>query len=132
MIGGTVALVALTRWLVPPIFAWWQSLATGVSTTATGDLVWWKVLIWVVLLINISVGGFDLSTADLENSSHGLFILVVFYLLVLIIAGLFFTPTQIKGALLSFMIPVYWALGLALLINLITLTVLKLLGRAHV
>ena len=45
LIGGTVALVALTRWLVPPIFAWWQSLATGVSTTATGDLVWWKVLI---------------------------------------------------------------------------------------
>lgn len=132
LIGGTVALVALTRWLVPPIFAWWQSLATGVSTTATGDLVWWKVLIWVVLLSNISVGGFDLSTADLENSSHGLFILVAFYLLVLIIASLFFTPTQIKGALLSFMIPVYWALGLALLINLITLTVLKLLGRAHV
>lgn len=29
LIGGTVALVALTRWLVPPIFAWWQSLATG-------------------------------------------------------------------------------------------------------
>lgn len=86
----------------------------------------------MVLLINISVGGFDLSTADLENSSHGLFILVAFYLLVLIIASLFFTPTQIKGALLSFMIPVYWALGLALLINLITLTVLKLLGRAHV
>lgn len=72
--GCAAALILLTRWLVPQFYQWGVQelgnllgLAVPANTTA-GPSNWLLVIVWVVLSINITIGGFDLSDADLKSA----------------------------------------------------------------
>ena len=94
--GCTAVLILLTRWLVPNIYYWGLqrcgllvgSLTNGpVSTSPTH---WWGILIWALLSINITIGGFDLSSADLKNAFPAflvLYLIIGIVLLVLVWLG---------------------------------------------
>lgn len=72
--GCAMVLVLLTRWLVPQIYQWGlQSLGNllglAISTNITaGPRSWLLIVIWVILSVNITIGGFDLSDADLKST----------------------------------------------------------------
>lgn len=80
--GCTAVLILLTRWLVPGVYIFGQQvekqLANGVSIntllTALNQLgtsqaqSTTSLILWILLSINICLGGFDLSPADLKGS----------------------------------------------------------------
>lgn len=95
--GCAAVLILLTRWLVPAIY-WWglQTLGSvldyplAATAPASAPLHWGAVIIWALLSINITIGGFDLSNADLKNALPAavtLYILVGVILFVLILLG---------------------------------------------
>jgi hypothetical protein len=129
LIGETLSIIALTKLLVPPVFSWWLAIESGNPQADPNGLVWWKLLVWLILLVNISVGGFDLSPADLANSGQGVLSLLVIYLAALVIVTLALSPAAFKATLLAIMIPIYWALGLALAINIATWGLVVMLGK---
>lgn len=79
--GCSLVLLGLTAWLLPSLF---QSILALTTTPLSLDWEnfrealtgatdpWWHWLIALILAINISVGGFDLSQADFANSKTGL------------------------------------------------------------
>lgn len=112
VIGCSLAMVLLTRWMEPSIYNRWMG-----GSIVINEHPWWFTVVWLILITNISIGGFDLSAADLQNSRHGIITLLI---LVLIIAGILtvFTPVEtIYQHLFLFMKPFYWVLGFALFIN---------------
>lgn len=90
--GCTAALILLTRWLVPSIY-WWglQKLGIAVSYPVAGDaLHWLPLLLWALLSINITIGGFDLSNADLKNAFPAvatLYIIIGLVLMLFVVLG---------------------------------------------
>ena len=79
--GCSLVLLGLTAWLLPNVFNAilsltttplsldWESFREGLTQSSDP---WWHWVIMLVLAINISVGGFDLSSADFANSQIGL------------------------------------------------------------
>lgn len=72
--GCTIVLILLTRFLVPQFYQWGlQYLGDLVGlpvpihvTVEPGN--WLLTIIWAILSINITIGGFDLSDADLKST----------------------------------------------------------------
>ncbi|WP_251545794.1 hypothetical protein [Limosilactobacillus caecicola] len=125
VIGCTTVMVLSTRWLVPDFYNQWLAL-TGAAPVENRPLVWWQLLVWLILMVNISVGGFDLSRADLQNSRQGL---VVLLLLLVISAGIcsFVTDYQsVITQLTVFLTPFWLAFGFAIVINLVLWGLLRL------
>jgi hypothetical protein len=81
------------------------------------------------LIGNIAIGGFDLSSADLENSATGLMTLIIAFLAAALILCQFTTGPIVVQTLRTWLAPFYWSLAFALLINLLMLGILSLLSR---
>jgi len=123
----------ISKWLVPNALSSWQSY---VSTQSISDLDLFAnspygfvgVIIWIVVLINICVGGFDLSRSDLNSSLSG----ALFFLLLLVVITLFITfitqSVDIASTLQSFMLPLYSAMILAVIISTATNLILRIIA----
>lgn len=117
IIGCLSSLVAIIRYLTP---SWYNTL---ISTLGTGNLVvanhtpWWQYLLAILLIIQLSVGGFDLSLADWQNSKAGLIATAVSIGAVLALSNWLWGPVAIQAWLNSWMPLVNWLLCFASLIN---------------
>lgn len=128
--GCTAVIILLTKYLVPAIY-WWGlqaleklmdfPLVTPIPINAT--LNWGAVIVWALLSINITIGGFDLSNADLKSTVPAvatLYILVGMVLFVLILLG---KAVAIRHALIislaAFGMVMTVALFWSLLVNLV-------------
>lgn len=80
VIGCALAMVWGTRILVPSFYNQWL-VAIGGRQITEHPSAWWQWLVWLLLMVNISIGGFDLSPADLQNSRQGIVALTVIILL---------------------------------------------------
>lgn len=90
VIGCTASLVVLTKYLNPLLFNWLTGIGKKLSTTYTPswELIsktltgfpeiqysWLNLLcfvLWMLISINITVGGYDLSSADIRGSIRGI------------------------------------------------------------
>lgn len=85
--GCSLALIAITKYLVPSLYSgyiFFRSELTSQTKFTTimqpfpavlqhmslpaSPIGWLGLLVWIFLSINISVGGFDLSSADIKNA----------------------------------------------------------------
>ncbi|WP_137597574.1 hypothetical protein [Paucilactobacillus kaifaensis] len=133
IIGNTIAIYFITKWLLPSSLSSWQNLLTNHELTSpmliTPTYGFWGFLIWVLLVINICLGGFDLSQADLKNSALGLISLTIFIVLVAALFSLLSWSTALINVIQSLMIPFITAMLFALLIAIITNLVLRIIGH---
>lgn len=114
--GCSLVLLGLTAWLLPDLF---NGLVTVVSQPLNlhweglREVVvgahdpWWHWLLMGLLAMNISVGGFDLSSADFANSQMGL---IGFIILIMVVTAGW---TLIDGA-------TGWLRGVAVVMTLLT------------
>ncbi|MBU3829970.1 MAG: hypothetical protein H9843_03625 [Candidatus Limosilactobacillus merdavium] len=121
IVGNTAVLILITNWLMPGILSWFS------LSTTTAAFSWSKFFIWLILVININIGGFDLSSADLKNSGSGLLTLLTIILIVSFFVSLFTTPAVVSVWLRSWLSWVYIALAISLVLDLITLAILTIL-----
>lgn len=79
--GCSLVLLGLTAGFLPSVFQGILALTTTPlnldwvtfrQALVTGHESWWRWLVMLILAVNISVGGFDLSSADFANSKIGL------------------------------------------------------------
>lgn len=133
IIGNTMAIYFITKWLLPTSLSSWQTLLTNHELTApmsvTPTYGFWGFLIWILLVINICLGGFDLSQADLKNSALGLISLTTFIILVAALFSLISWSAALISTLQAIMVPFITAMLFALLIAIITNLVLRIIGR---
>lgn len=124
VIGCNIVMALATRYLATPVYNQWQSLF-GFGSPAAGNPAWWQWLLWLIIIINISIGGFDLSRADLQNASHGLLMTTV--LLIVASGILTFTVDASNFAyqLQSWLLPFYACLALAIGLNAILWLILR-------
>ena len=94
--GCTFVLLLLTRLLVPGLYQWSLQQMAGMlglpfSTNISGGPTnWLLVIVWDVLSINITIGGFDLSNADLKStvpSFVALFVITGLFLFLFVLFG---------------------------------------------
>ncbi|KRM10225.1 hypothetical protein ABTQ33_02360 [Paucilactobacillus suebicus] len=128
IIGNTLAILALTQWLLPQVVATFESSGDflDVSLLSGAPFGFWGLLIWVILCSNICTGGFDLSSADIKNARIG----IVGFLIILVVISI---PIGLFGWSLDgfkqFMIIIYSAMAFALVVSLLTNAAIRLLGR---
>lgn len=126
VIGCSLAMVISTRFLVPTLYDRWL-LAIGGETITNQPLLWWHVLIWLVLMINISVGGFDLSGADLQNIRQGLIALGVVLIMLAFLLSLVTDNRTISGQLFHLMRPLIMMMSFAIVVNAVLWVLLRLI-----
>lgn len=91
--GCTIVLILLTRFLVPGFYQWGLQylgnfLGMTISTSVpVGSGNWLLTIIWMALSINITIGGFDLSNADLKSTlpAFGTLLVIIGLLLFLLV-----------------------------------------------
>lgn len=128
VVGCTLAIIGLTQWLVPGIFELWQAVIAQTEIPQI-QLTAGRLILWLILIANIAIGGFDLSSADLENSATGLMMLLAVFLITALILSQFTTGPLVAQMLQNWLAPFYWSMIFALLINLLMLGILSLLSR---
>ena len=128
VVGCTLAIIGLTQWLVPGIFELWQAVIAQAEIPQI-QLTAGRLILWLILIANIAIGGFDLSSADLENSATGLMMLLAVFLITALILSQFTTGPLVAQTLQNWLVPFYWSMIFALLINLLMLGILSLLSR---
>lgn len=128
VVGCTLAIIGLTQWLVPGIFELWQAVIAQAEIPQI-QLTAGRLILWLILIANIAIGGFDLSSADLENSATGLIMLLAVFLITALILSQFTTGPLVAQTLQNWLAPFYWSMIFALLINLLMLGILSLLSR---
>ncbi|MFR0583130.1 hypothetical protein ACLUX0_02315 [Limosilactobacillus mucosae] len=128
VVGCTLAIIGLTQWLVPGIFELWQAVIAQTEIPQI-QLTAGCLILWLILIANIAIGGFDLSSADLENSATGLMMLLAVFLITALILSQFTTGPLVAQILQNWLAPFYWSMIFALLINLLMLGILSLLSR---
>lgn len=121
IIGNVAALISLTNWLMPGLLSLFSSTAAPLNLTLG------RSILWLFLVTNISIGGFDLSSADLKNSASGLLALFTAILAVSLIISLL-APTTFFTWLQPWLSQFYLALGISLVFALITLILLYLVS----
>lgn len=126
VIGCALVMVWSTKLLVPQVYNRWL-MSVGDPRLMAGNSTWWQWLLWIILMVNISVGGFDLSAADLANSRQGLIALVVIILLGSFIASLFIDPQTIFQKLSQLTRPFDLVLVFAIVVNIGLWAVLQFL-----
>lgn len=128
MLGGTALLLLLTQWLVPRLATWWLALL-GLPTPGPAPTVSTGALIsWLILVVNISFGAFDLSPADLTNAAAGVGPTLGAFFIFAVVVGLIWSPTTVATTMARLTLPIDGALGLALVIN---LSLCGILGAIH-
>ncbi|WP_295728702.1 hypothetical protein [uncultured Limosilactobacillus sp.] len=126
VIGCAFVMLLSTRWLVPSIYCHLFGPINGGQLTDF-SVSWWRFLLWIILMTNISIGGFDLSTADLQNSRQGLVTLVVFLVIISLGLSLVETPQRLGDQLVRFVHPLMGALGFSIVVNITLWLVLRLI-----
>ena len=114
--------------LVPGIFELWQAVIAQTEIPQI-QLTAGRLILWLILIANIAIGGFDLSSADLENSATGLMMLLAVFLITALILSQFTMGPLVAQTLQNWLAPFYWSMIFALLINLLMLGILSLLSR---
>lgn len=118
VIGCSLAMAVATRYLATPVYDAWQSLA-GFGSPVASTSSWWQWLLWLIIMVNISIGGFDLSKADLQNSRHGLLMGALVLLLLTGVLSFSKNVSDLTYRIQAFMLPVYACLGLAIGCNIL-------------
>lgn len=133
--GCSLVLLALMAGLLPGLFQ-------GILTLMTHPLAldwtgfrqalahptdrWWRWLIMLVIAINISVGGFDLSAADLSNSRLGLIGFILTLVLITVVVTWFNWANGWLRIVATIMVPFSVILTFSLLASLLTNLVVKI------
>lgn len=125
VIGCTLTMVLSTRYLVPTVYNRWLS-SIGDPQVMGQPSAWWQWLLWIVLIVNISIGGYDLSAADLQNSRQGLIALAIIVLIVSFVASLLADYRTILSKLFQIMRPFAMVLVFAIIVNLILWVMMRL------
>ncbi|HAT55854.1 MAG TPA: hypothetical protein DCW31_11575 [Lactobacillus sp.] len=124
ILGVSAAIFGLTAWLWPTLFHNWVAFASNPSISTLfqpanndGNLLVNSIrwLIWAILVTNLSVGGFDLSSADLRNSGAGLSSYIVLLALVGLSAGVLTASLTTWSR--THLIPFYLALSLVVVLS---------------
>lgn len=124
VIGCSVVMALATRYLATPVYNSWQSLF-GFGSPASGAPTWWQWILWLIIIVNISIGGFDLSRADLQNASHGL---IVTAILLVVAAGILSVTVDVANfayLLQGWLLPLYACLVLAICLNAVLWLILR-------
>lgn len=121
LFGGIAALLATFRWLTPGMYDWWLTLMGSEHLVIANQTPWWQYLIAIILVIHISVGCFDLSRADLQNSKQGLIVALGLVVVITLILSLLMSASTFQTAIFSWFPVVYWAFALAIACNLLVL-----------
>lgn len=124
LFGCTLALWIVTNWLCPFILVDLTLPAWG-----SAPISWWRLLLWLFLTFNISVGGFDLSGADFQNSLMGVGTLIVVILLVTLALTMAMDPQVFHMKLMAIMKTIYLIMAFALACNLGWIGILMLVKR---
>lgn len=130
VLGCTLAMTLLTRTLAPQVYNYCLQLFLPTMAplpVSAGSK--WQLIVWLILMVNIAVGGFDLSSADLQNSAHGVTALLLILLGLAAILAWLSNPLMIGQWLSAHLIIAYWALILAIVFNLILWLFLHLIVR---
>lgn len=125
VIGCVLAMMLSTRYLVPTVYNRWLT-SIGDSQIMSQTSTWWQWLLWIILMVNISIGGYDLSAADLQNSRHGLITLGIILVIASLVASLLTDYRTISAKLFQFMQPFAMVLIFAIVVNLILWVIMRL------
>lgn len=126
--GCTLALLGFARLLVPNLFGAIISLlqspltvdwSTFFLTLTDGHQSWLLWLIFIIISLSISIGGFDLSQADLKNSWQGLISFVLLIILLTLIFTFIGLSTWWLKVISQFGIIILIVLGYSLAISLV-------------
>lgn len=124
IIGNTLVILALSKVLVPTILTSVQNFVADhfislnlATSSTTNSFVTWQFIVWLLLLINICIGGFDLSPADMNNSAMGLISFTILVVVISVIVALTGFSTGFVAGLQSFFLPIDLAMLFALLIS---------------
>lgn len=130
VIGCTLLMALLTRYLAPQIYNdFLQLFLPNAAPLPVDDGQKWQLIAWLVLMINIAVGGFDLSGADLQNSLHGVTALIIVMLLTALLLSWLSTPLTVVQWLKEHLLICYWALVLTIVFNFVLWLLLRVLDR---
>lgn len=133
--GCALVLLGLTALLIPSLFTGMLTLVAdpfnldwnGFIAALGGDshpLIRW--LIMILLSLNISIGGFDLSAADFANSRIGLIGFVTVFVVITVILTMGNIATGYLRVITAAVILLALILGYALLVSLLTNLVVRL------
>ena len=136
VVGCSLVLAGLGFWLVPNLMQlvlnFGQHLSSGRVIEFPTNFVsdkWWAIILFILLATNISWGGFDLSPADLQNTSLGAWLWVA----ILIGSTIFLTLISPQGSWLIWLSRLGWIwtilLGFALILALILHCLLRIVIR---
>lgn len=130
VIGCTLAMALLTRYLAPQVYN--TCLQIFLPTAAplpvdTGQK--WQFIVWLIVMVNIAVGGFDLSHADLQNSAHGISALIGVLVALAALLAWKSSPLTVGQFLREHLLIVYWAQAFAIVFNFLLWLLLRLLQR---
>ncbi|KRN96470.1 hypothetical protein [Furfurilactobacillus siliginis] len=124
IVGVSALLFGLTAWLLPQTYgnilafaqdpSWSALFHAPVSDVATGPFLA-HLLLWLILVTNLSVGGFDLSAADLKNSANGLTSYVIVLSFIAVSAGVLEWSLAVWFS--QHLLPVFMALLLVVVIS---------------
>lgn len=117
IIGNTVAILYLTKWLFPTLLPFLMSRFTTNPVVDASPLVWWHVIVWFLLIVNICIGGFDLSQADLSNSVLGVISFITVFVLLNLVMVLLNQGSTLISTVQGLMLPFIFSMGLALLLS---------------
>lgn len=126
VIGCSLVMVISTRCLVPTIYERWL-VTIGGGSVVSQSLSLWHFFIWLLLMINISVGGFDLSGADLQNSRQGLIALGVVLIILAFLLSLVTDYRIISGQLSHLIRPLIMMIVFAIVVNAVLWVLLRLI-----
>lgn len=126
VVGCSLAMVISSRFLVPTLYDHWLAAIDG-GSFVNQSLSWWHFIIWLVLMINISVGGFDLSGADLQNSRQGLITLGVVLIILAFLLSLVTDYRTISGQLFHLIRPLIMMMVFAIVVNAVLWVLLRLI-----
>ncbi|GKT03630.1 hypothetical protein [Furfurilactobacillus entadae] len=138
IVGISLVIFALTAWLLPDVYGNWVTFAqqpsfgalfhAPVTTIAWGPLTL-RLLIWMVLVTNISAGGFDLSQADLKNSVTGLSTYILLLGLIGLATGMLSWP--IASWFRLHLVPLYLAISFVVVLSILINAMTRLLFKRH-
>lgn len=130
VIGCTLIMALLTRFLAPQIYNACLQLFLPTAAPLPVDAGQkWQLIVWLILMVNIAIGGFDLSSADLQNSLHGVTALIIVMLLTALLLAWLSTPLAVGQWLKAHLLICYWALILAIVFNFALWLLLRVLDR---
>ncbi|QEA31622.1 hypothetical protein [Secundilactobacillus malefermentans] len=126
--GCTLALLGFARLLVPSLFNAMTSLLQSPASLdwslffmnlTVSNQSFWLWLLFIVISLNISIGGFDLSRADLNNSWQGFISFTVLIVLVTLLLTFVGVSTWWIKLITQFGLIILIVLGYSLVISLI-------------